>query len=91
MKEFLQQYIFIYIGIISLVTFALFGMDKKKAQKHKWRISEKTLLGSCIIGGFLGGLMGMKFFHHKTKHYYFYVINIISMILWTAGLFLLLK
>ena len=82
MKEFLQHYIFIYIGIISLLTFLMYGADKKKARKHKWRIPEKILLGMCIVGGFLGGLLGMQVFHHKTKHWYFYAINILALILW---------
>lgn len=82
MKEFLQNYIFIYIGIISLLTFLMYGADKKKARKHKWRIPEKILLGMCIVGGFLGGLLGMQVFHHKTKHWYFYAINILALILW---------
>ena len=82
MKEFLQHYIFIYIGIISLLTFLMYGADKQKAKKHKWRIPEKILLGMCIVGGFLGGLLGMQVFHHKTKHWYFYAINILALILW---------
>lgn len=82
MKEFLQNYIFIYIGIISLLTFLMYGADKQKAKKHKWRIPEKILLGMCIVGGFLGGLLGMQVFHHKTKHWYFYAINILALILW---------
>ena len=82
MKEFLQNYIFIYIGIISLLTFLMYGADKKKSRKHKWRIPEKILLGMCIVGGFLGGLLGMQVFHHKTKHWYFYAINILALILW---------
>ena len=82
MKEFLQNYIFIYIGIISLLTFLMYGADKQKAKKHKWRIPEKTLLGLCIVGGFFGGLLGMQVFHHKTKHWNFYAINILALILW---------
>lgn len=82
MKEFLQNYIFIYIGIISLLTFLMYGADKQKARKHKWRIPEKILLEMCIVGGFLGGLLGMQVFHHKTKHWYFYAINILALILW---------
>ena len=82
MKEFLQNYIFIYIGIISLLTFLMYVADKQKAKKHKWRIPEKILLGMCIVGGFLGGLLGMQVFHHKTKHWYFYAINILALILW---------
>ena len=56
---------------MSLLTFILFGADKHKARAHKWRIPEKTLLGLSLLGGFAGGFLGMEFFRHKTKHWYF--------------------
>lgn len=68
-----------YSAIISLITFFAYGLDKHRAKKGEWRISEKTLLGLGIIGGALGGLVGMKFFRHKTKHKYFWAINFISL------------
>ena len=48
------------------ISFALFGVDKRKALKGKWRVSEKALLWSVGIGGFLGGMAGMNYFRHKT-------------------------
>ncbi|MFR5050313.1 MAG: DUF1294 domain-containing protein [Ruminococcus bicirculans (ex Wegman et al. 2014)] len=59
-----------------------FGADKHKARAHKWRIPEKTLLGLSLLGGFAGGFLGMEFFRHKTKHWYFYMVMIISLALW---------
>lgn len=82
MKGFLQNYIFIYIAIISLTAFILYGIDKRKAKKRKWRIPEKTLLGIGLLGGFAGGLLGMQAFRHKTKHWYFYAVNLISLLIW---------
>lgn len=82
MEELFKHYSLIYLGIISLITFILYGVDKQKAKKHKWRIPEKTLLGMCVIGGFLGGLLGMQVFHHKTKHWYFYAVAILSAAAW---------
>lgn len=66
------KYIIIYLSAMSLLTFILFGADKHKAKAHKWRIPEKTLLGLSLLGGFAGGFLGMEFFRHKTKHWYFY-------------------
>ncbi|WP_288177875.1 DUF1294 domain-containing protein [Ruminococcus sp. CAG:57] len=43
---------------------------------------EKTLLGLSLLGGFAGGFLGMEFFRHKTKHWYFYMVMIISLALW---------
>ena len=65
------KYIIIYLSAMSLLTFILFGADKHKARAHKWRIPEKTLLGLSLLGGFAGGFLGMEFFRHKTKHWYF--------------------
>ena len=47
------------------------GVEKRRAVGKKWRISEKTLFLPAVLGGALGGLLGMRFFHHKTRHWYF--------------------
>ena len=57
----------IYMLVINLITFYLFGRDKRKAEKNQWRIPEATLLSFVIFGGAFGGLLGMKVFNHKTK------------------------
>lgn len=64
-------YIFIYLLIVNFVAFALMGIDKKRAINHAWRIPEKTLFLSAIIGGSIGAICGMQIFRHKTKHWYF--------------------
>ena len=57
-----------YFVIANLVGFISMGVDKKKAKNHEWRISEAVLFFFAIIGGSLGSILGMKTFHHKTKH-----------------------
>ena len=64
-----------YFGIMSTITFFAYGIDKHKAKKGSWRISERTLLGLGAVGGAFGGLLGMKAFRHKTKHRYFWAVN----------------
>ena len=54
--------------IINLITFLLYGIDKLKAKKGKWRISEATLLLLAVIGGSIGAWLGIKILHHKTLH-----------------------
>lgn len=54
--------------IMSIVTFAAMGIDKSAAKAGTRRIPEKTLFGLALFGGALGGLFGMRVFHHKTKH-----------------------
>ncbi len=46
-------------------------LDKRKAKKHKWRISEKNIFLIALLCGSLGCLLGMNIFRHKTKHWYF--------------------
>lgn len=61
----------IYLTIINIVGFAIMGIDKRKAIHGAWRIPEKTLFGVALAGGALGATIGMRFFRHKTKHWYF--------------------
>ena len=58
----------IYLVIINVVTFFMYGIDKWKAKHTKWRIPEATLLGMAVIGGSIGACLGMKVWHHKTLH-----------------------
>ena len=60
--------IVIYLIAINVVTFFLYGIDKWKAKRSKWRIPEATLLGLAVIGGSIGAWIGMKVWHHKTMH-----------------------
>ena len=57
-----------YLLAINAVTFIVYGIDKYKAKKAKWRISEATLLLLAVLGGSVGAWMGMKVWHHKTMH-----------------------
>lgn len=57
-----------YLAIINLAAFCLFGLDKNKAKKGRYRIPEAVLLGISLLGGAAGGWIGMKLFRHKTRH-----------------------
>lgn len=67
----MEKIFIIYLIIITVVTFFVFGIDKYKAQKSKWRIPEKVLFLLSVIGGSVGALLGMYTFRHKTKKLYF--------------------
>ncbi len=58
----------IYLAVINVVTFFVYGIDKWKAKRSKWRTPEATLLGMAGIGGSIGAWLGMKVWHHKTLH-----------------------
>ena len=60
-----------YFIIVNMISFSLMGIDKKRARKGEYRISEKTLWTWAIIGGGTGALIGMRHFRHKTKHFTF--------------------
>ena len=67
------KYLIIYLLIINLTGFLLMGMDKKRAKKGLWRIPEKTLFITAVLGGSIGSIVGMRHFRHKTKHTSFVV------------------
>ena len=60
-----------YLLLVNLSAFVLMGLDKRRARRDQWRISEKTLFLPAVLGGSLGAIAGMRLFHHKTKHWYF--------------------
>ena len=64
----MHQYSLYYLLAVNALTFLLYGMDKYKAKKGRWRISEATLLLMAVIGGSIGAWVGMRLCHHKTKH-----------------------
>lgn len=57
----------IYLLVINLIAFIFMYIDKKRAQKGEWRISEAALFGTVLLGGGIGGIAGMYLFRHKTK------------------------
>ncbi len=67
------------------------GIDKRKAIKKRWRIRESTLFLIAFVGGSIGAILGMRIFHHKTKHWYFvYGIPLILLIQIAVGVYLIL-
>lgn len=64
--------IFYYVAI-SVVTFAAFCLDKRRAVRHEYRISESVLLGLSLAGGAVGGIVAMRLVRHKTRKWRFAV------------------
>ena len=52
----------------NVLTFLVYGLDKWKAKRAKWRIREAALLTLAVLGGSIGAWLGMKVWHHKTQH-----------------------
>ncbi len=69
------------VAALSLVSFLLYGLDKAKARRNRWRIPEATLLTLGILGGAPGALLGMMGWRHKTRHWYFWAVNFLGLAL----------
>ena len=86
-----EQLILICLVAINVVTFFMYGIDKWKAKRSKWRISEATLLGLAVIVGSIGAWLGMRVWHHKTMHKKFLfgipliIVAQVAMIIWLTS------
>lgn len=74
------------VVVMNIIAFVLMGHDKKCARQGKWRVPEKTLFLVMACFGGLGGVLGMKVFHHKTQHWYFKVFFPVLLIVQIAVL-----
>ncbi len=77
-------FVMIYFSIINIISFVLYGIDKHRAIKDKWRIPEATLVGVAALGGGPGALLGMLVWHHKTKKWKFRILVPAFIIIWAA-------
>lgn len=80
-----MKYYLIVLATMSVLALVFYGADKLRAKRNRWRIPEAVLLGLGFFGGAVGALLGMKLWHHKTKHWYFWVVNILGLV-WQLGL-----
>lgn len=68
MTKYLLYVLLLYLALINLVAFFLYGIDKWKSRHAKWRVTEARLLAVALLGGSLGAWLGMKVWHQKTQH-----------------------
>ncbi len=62
------KWLLLWVVAINIVAFFLYGVDKRRAKRHAWRIPEAVLLGIAVAGGSIGAITGMFLFRHKTRH-----------------------
>ena len=86
-----MKWLAIYIVIVNILTFCLYGIDKSAAIKQKQRIPNRVLLLMAVIGGSLGALTGMYTFRHKTKKWYYTFTVPVLLIIQIAAALILLK
>ena len=83
------KYLLILFSALSVLAILLYASDKRKAKRKRWRIPEKLLLGVGFFGGAVGALIGMNLFRHKTKHWYFWAVNLLGLA-WQVALLVFL-
>ena len=66
-----MEYVVYYLLIVNVAAFFMYGIDKRKAIKEKWRIPERVLLGMAVMGGTVGSVFGMVVFRHKIRKWKF--------------------
>ena len=64
----MNSILFYYLIVINIITFFVYGIDKWKAKRSRWRIPESVLILLAVVGGSIGAWLGMKVWHHKTMH-----------------------
>lgn len=82
-----MEFLIAYYVVINIVALFLYASDKRRAKRRKYRISESLLMGIGLLGGAIGAMIGMKTFRHKTKHWYFWIVNLFAIALHAVILF----
>ena len=85
-----MRYLLCYLILANLAALLLMGLDKSRARRHRWRIPERTLFLSAVLGGSAGAIAGMWLFRHKTRHWYF-VLGMPAILALQVAAFLLLR
>lgn len=81
----------LYLIVINLLGFLLMGIDKRRAVRHAWRIPEKRLFLTALLGGSLGCIVGMYTFRHKTKHNTFVIGMPLILVVEAVGMYFLMR
>jgi len=77
----------------SLVALLLYAFDKLQAQRGRrvLRVPEVVLLGTAVLGGFLGAWIGLLLLRHKTRHQVFWTVLIVSTLAHAVLVFFIMR
>lgn len=84
-----MKYVIYILAGWNLITFLMMALDKFKASRGKWRISESALLTSAFAMGSVGSLLGSILFHHKTKKWKFRILLPVALLFNLSVIFLI--
>ena len=91
MEQFLLFFATSYLAVMTVVGFAIMGIDKRKSIKKTWRIPERTLFLIAFLGGGIGSFLGMYMFRHKTKHSSFVILLPVAAVIYVIIILKLFK
>ena len=83
--------LYVYYGVMNIIALIIYGIDKRRAVRLEWRLSESTLLLPAALGGAYGALMGMLLFHHKTRKKKFVILVPLFVIIHTVILLMVIR
>lgn len=86
-----MRMLYVYYGVMNIIALIIYGIDKRRAVRHEWRLSESTLLLPAALGGAYGALMGMLLFHHKTRKKKFVILVPLFVIIHTVILLMVIR
>lgn len=87
----ITELLLLWFAAASLLAFSLMGFDKRRAKRGGRRVRERTLFLAAALGGGAGAVVGMYFFRHKTRHWYFkyglpaILLAQIGLVAWLVG------
>lgn len=79
-----MKVLLVYLVLVNIITFIIYGIDKHKARKRKYRYSEAFLMWCAVLGGSIGAIAAVYTFRHKTRHKKFTIGLPVILILETA-------
>ncbi|MCD8050932.1 MAG: DUF1294 domain-containing protein [Clostridiales bacterium] len=90
MRELVWQYGSAYMTLVNILAWGLFWLDKTLAIHHMRRVPEAVLLTVSLLGGWLGSLLSMYTWHHKTRKKKFTIGIPLMAAVWIVGFFAVL-
>lgn len=82
-----DQILLAWVGLTTVLAFLLFGYDKFSAGRSGGRGSEFQLVLLAALGGWLGGLLALLVFRHKTAKRSFQLKYAASGLVWGGLLY----